>query len=132
MAKRQLISSGTIWEERVGFSRAVRVGDQVFVAGTTATDDEGNVVGVNDAAEQTRFILRKIARALDAAGSSMRDVVRYRCYVTNVDDWQEVGQALHESFGEVRPASTLLEISRLVGSEYLVEIEVDAIIGSAD
>jgi enamine deaminase RidA (YjgF/YER057c/UK114 family) len=132
MAKRQLVSTGTIWEERVGFSRAVRVGDQVFVAGTTATDDDGTIVGIGDAATQTRFILRKITLALEQAGASTRDVVRYRCFVTNVDDWQAIGEALHEVFGDVRPASTLLEISRLVSPEQMVEIEVDAIIGSGD
>lgn len=131
MGERQLISSGTVWEDKVGYSRAVRVGNAVYVSGTTATDDDGATVGVGDAGAQTRFILQKIARALESAGASMADVVRYRCYVTNADDWQACGVALHEVFDDVRPASTLLEISRLIGSDYLVEIEVDAIIGSA-
>jgi enamine deaminase RidA (YjgF/YER057c/UK114 family) len=131
MNTRQNIASGTIWEERVGYSRAVRVGNLVFVSGTTATDDDGNVVGPNDPEAQARAILRKIGAALEEAGSSLRDVVRYRCYVTNADDWQKVGVALHEAFADVRPASTLVEVSRLIGSGYLVEIDVDAVIGGA-
>jgi enamine deaminase RidA (YjgF/YER057c/UK114 family) len=131
MSKRQNIASGTVWEERVGYSRAVRVDNLVFVSGTTATDDAGNVVGIGDPETQTRYILQKIGRSLDEAGASLRDVVRYRCYVTNADDWQKVGVALHEAFATVRPASTLVEISRLIGTGYLVEIDVDAVIGSA-
>lgn len=130
MSKRQNIASGTVWEERVGYSRAVRVDNFVFVSGTTATDDSGNVVGIGDPETQARYILQKIGQALDEAGSSLRDVVRYRCYVTNADDWQKVGVALHEAFAAVRPASTLVEISRLIGTGYLVEIDVDAVISS--
>jgi enamine deaminase RidA (YjgF/YER057c/UK114 family) len=126
---RQHIGSGTIWEERVGYSRAVRVGNLVFVSGTTATDDDGNVVGKDDPEAQARYILRKIGQVLEEIGSSLSDVVRYRCYVTNADDWQKVGVALHEAFASVRPASTLVEVSRLVGADYLVEIDVDAVIG---
>jgi enamine deaminase RidA (YjgF/YER057c/UK114 family) len=132
VSTRQNIGSGTIWEERVGYSRAVRVGNLVFVSGTTATDDDGNRVGADDPEAQARYILQKISRALEEAGSSLRDVVRYRCYVTNADDWQRVGVALHEAFADVRPASTLVEISRLIGTGYLVEIDVDAVIGSAE
>lgn len=132
MSKRQRISSGTIWEERVGYSRAVRVDNMVFVSGTTATDDHGNVVGLGDPETQARFILQKIGSALDEAGSSLRDVVRYRCYVTDADDWERMAPAMHEVFGDVRPANTLFEVSRLVGSGYLVEIEADAIVGSGD
>lgn len=130
MSKRQRISSGTIWEERVGYSRAVRVDNFVFVSGTTATDDDGNVVGIGDPEAQARFILKKIGSALEEAGSSLRDVVRYRCYVTDADDWEQMAPALHEVFGDVRPANTLFEVSRLIGSGYLVEIEADAIVGS--
>jgi enamine deaminase RidA (YjgF/YER057c/UK114 family) len=131
VSTRQNIASGTIWEERVGYSRAVRVDNLVFVSGTTSTDDEGNVVGAGDPEVQARYILQKIGRSLDEAGSSLREVVRYRCYVTNADDWQKVGVALHEAFAEVRPASTLVEVSRLIGDDYLVEIDVDAVIGGA-
>ncbi|MGA7671242.1 MAG: RidA family protein [Nitrolancea sp.] len=132
MNKRQRVSSGTVWEERVGYSRAVRVDDFVFVSGTTATDDDGNVVGLDDPEEQARFILKKIGAALEEAGSSLKDVVRYRCYVTNADDWERIAPALREAFADVRPANTLYEVSRLVGSGYLVEIDADAIVGSAD
>lgn len=131
MSKRQLVTTGTVWEERAGFSRAVRVGDQVFVSGTTATDENGNVVGADDPAAQARYIMEKIASALEELGASIGDVVRWRCYVTNADDWMPVGDVLGEYFRDVRPASTLYEVSRLVGDEYLVEIEVDAIVGSA-
>ncbi len=130
MSRRQRISSGTVWEERVGYSRAVRVDDFVFVSGTTSTDDEGNVVGVGDPEAQARYILQKIGAALEEAGASLRDVVRYRCYVTDADDWERMAPALHEVFGDIRPANTLFEVSRLVGSGYLVEIEADAIVGS--
>lgn len=131
MSKRQRISSGTIWEERVGYSRAVRVDNFVFVSGTTATNDQGNVVGLGDPEAQARFILQKIGAALEQAGSSLREVVRYRCYVTDADDWERIAPALNEVFAGVKPANTLFEVSRLVGSGYLVEIEADAIIGSA-
>ena len=132
MSERQNISTGTVWEERVGYSRAVRVDNFVFVSGTTATDDQGNLVGLNDPEAQARYILQKIGEALKQAGSSLRDVVRYRCYVTNADDWERMAPALREVFGDVRPANTLFEVSRLVGSGYLVEIEADAIIGSGN
>lgn len=131
VSDRKLISSGTIWEERVGYSRAVRVGDQVFVSGTTATDDDGNVVGVGDPAAQARYILQKIERALSQAGATMGDVVRYRVYVTNAADWERIAPVLREFFGEIRPANTLVEVSALVGDDYLLEIEADAIAGSA-
>jgi enamine deaminase RidA (YjgF/YER057c/UK114 family) len=125
------VTSGTVWEERVGYSRAVRVGDFVFVSGTTATDDEGRVVGSGDPATQARYILAKIGKALEAAGASLADVVRYRVYVINADDWEIIAPALRETFGTIRPANTLVEVSRLVGSDYLLEIEADAIVGSA-
>jgi enamine deaminase RidA (YjgF/YER057c/UK114 family) len=128
MSERQRISSGTVWEERVGYSRAVRVGNLVFVAGTTATGEDGSIVGVGDAEAQARFILGKIRWALEQTGATMADVVRYRCYVTNIDDWQACGRALHEAFATIRPASTLLAIDALVDPQQLVEIEVDAVI----
>ena len=130
MVERIKVSSGTVWEERVGYSRAVRAGDLVFVSGTTATDDQGNVVGRGDPEAQARFIIEKIKRALEAAGASLSDVVRTRVYVTNADDWEAVGRAHAAYFGETRPANTLVEVSRLVGPDYLVEIEADAVIGS--
>lgn len=131
-ADRQTIASGTIWEEAFGYARAVRVGNQVFVSGTTATDDAGNVVGAGDPERQARYILEKIERALAEAGASMRDVVRTRVYLTNADDWEAVGRAHAAYFATIRPANTLVEVSRLVGDGYLVEIEADAIIGSGE
>jgi enamine deaminase RidA (YjgF/YER057c/UK114 family) len=125
---RKRVSSGTIWEDVVGYSRAVRVDRFVYVAGTTATDDDGNVVGIGDPAEQTDFILRKIERALAEAGASLRDVVRTRIYVTNADDWEVIGRVHGRYFADIRPANALVEVSRLVGDDYLVEIEVDAVV----
>jgi enamine deaminase RidA (YjgF/YER057c/UK114 family) len=127
---RQLVSSGTVWEGIVGYSRAVRVDRFVYVAGTTATDDDGNVVGFNDPAAQTDYILQKIERALAEAGASLSDVVRTRIYVTNADDWEAIGRVHGTYFADVRPANALVEVSRLVGSEYLVEIEADAVIAA--
>jgi enamine deaminase RidA (YjgF/YER057c/UK114 family) len=128
LASRQRISSGSIWEERVGFSRALRVGNWVFVSGTTATDADGALIGTGDAYAQTVAILEKIGRALHAAGATMADVVRTRIYVTNADDWEAIGWAHARFFADVRPANTLVEVRRLVGSGYLVEIDADALI----
>lgn len=125
--KRRNISSGTKWEAQVGYSRAVRVGQQVFVAGTTATDENGNRVG-DDAYTQSQFILQKIERALQNVGAEMRHVVRTTVYVTDASIWEQVGRAHHEFFADVKPANTMLEISALLGDGYLVEIAVDAVI----
>jgi enamine deaminase RidA (YjgF/YER057c/UK114 family) len=127
-ALRRRISSGSIWEARVGFSRALRVGNWVFVSGTTATDADGNVVGIGDVYAQSVAIIEKIERALTEAGATLADVVRTRVYVTNADDWEAVGRAHARFFGDVRPANTLVEVSRLVGEGYLVEMEADALI----
>ncbi|HMM41976.1 MAG TPA: RidA family protein [Thermomicrobiales bacterium] len=129
-AERQVVSSGTVWEEVVGFSRAVRVGPFVHVSGTTATDEAGEVVGAGDPAAQTEYIVRKIERALVAAGAGLDDVVRTRIYVTNADDWEAIGRVHGRYFAAARPANTLVEVSRLVGDEYLVEMEAEAIIRS--
>ena len=123
---RQRISSGTIWEQSVGYSRAVRVGSMVFVSGTTATDDDGCVVAPGDAAAQTRFILKKISDALEQAGASLQDVVRSRMFVTDISQWEAIGGAHGEFFRETRPAATMVEVSRLIDADHLVEIEVDA------
>ena len=131
MTERQRISSGSVWEERVGFSRALRVGDWVFVSGTTATGADGEVIGAGDPYAQTMAIIEKIERALNEAGATLADVVRTRIYVTNADDWEAIGRAHARFFADVRPANTLVEVSRLVGSNYLLEIDADALITRA-
>jgi len=124
------ISSGTPWEARVGFSRAVRIGNLVYTSGTTAMKD-GALVGINDARAQTVQILANIKWALEQAGASLADVVRYRVYVVDIHDWTEVAQACKEVFGEIRPCNTLLAVSALIDPAMLVEIEVDAVVAPA-
>lgn len=122
------VSSGTPWELSVGYSRAVRAGQFVFVAGTTAADTEGNVVGLGDAYAQTMYILRKIEDALKKAGATLKDVTRTRIFVTNISDWEQIGKAHGEFFKDVKPAATMVEVKSLMRKEMLVEIEVDALI----
>ena len=128
MPKHFLISSGAKWEEIVGYSRAVRAGSIVEVAGTTAVDENGQVVGAGDSYLQTRFIINKIERALKEAGASLQDVVRTRIFVTNIQDWEAIGRAHAEFFREIRPATTMVEVKALISPELLVEIEATALI----
>jgi enamine deaminase RidA (YjgF/YER057c/UK114 family) len=128
MGQRQNISSGTVWEDLAGYSRAVRVGSLVFVSGTTATDANGHIVGENDPYAQTVFIIQKIERALHEAGASLRDVGRTRIFVTDASRWEPVAKAHAEFFRDIRPANTLVEVSALIGEGYLVEMEADAVI----
>jgi enamine deaminase RidA (YjgF/YER057c/UK114 family) len=130
-APRVRVSSGTVWEQKVGYSRAVRVGDAVHVSGTTATTRDGGFVGEGDPYAQTRQILDNIGWALAQVGSSLSEVVRCRIYVVREQDWQEVGRALGDVFGQIRPANTLVGTPWLVDPRMLVEIDADAIIGSA-
>lgn len=126
MMKRINIFTGAPWESIVGYSRAVRIGNHVWVAGTTATDEQGRVVGVDDAGAQTRYALEKIRRALESAGVSLNDVVRTRMFVTDIAQWEAIGRVHGGFFGAIRPAATMVEVSALVDPAHLVEIEVDA------
>lgn len=128
MSNRIIVGSGAVWEEIVGYARAVRVGNIVEVAGTTAVDEQGNVVGRDDPAAQTRYILSKIERALQQAGAQLSDVVRTRMFVTNIEQWQAIGQAHGEYFRQIKPAASMVQVVALIQPDLLVEIEATAVI----
>jgi enamine deaminase RidA (YjgF/YER057c/UK114 family) len=126
MADRQNISSGVKWEDIVGYSRAVRVGSRIYFTGTTATDENGSIVGENDGYLQTVQVIRNIERALKQAGASLENVVRTRMFVTDISRWQEYGRAHREFFGTIRPCATMVEVRALIDPRMLIEIEVEA------
>ena len=126
--ERNNILTGTKWEKIHGYSRAVKIGNQIFVSGTTSVDNNGNIIGFGDVYEQTKYILQKIAFALRDAKATLEDVVRTRIYTTDINNWEEISKAHKEFFGEILPASTMVEVNKLIDNNLLVEIEAEAVI----
>jgi enamine deaminase RidA (YjgF/YER057c/UK114 family) len=130
MSNRTNYPSGSKWEDIIGYSRAVKIGNIVEVTGTVASDENGNTVGKNNPYEQTKYILQKIEKVLQQAGASLKDVIRTRMFVTEIRNWEEYGRAHGEFFAEIKPCTTMVEVSSLIGDEYLVEIEVSAVVNT--
>lgn len=128
MKNRTNISSGAKWEDIVGYSRLVKVNNQVYVSGTVAIDDQGNVVGEGNAYEQTKYIIQKVEKILAKVGAKLEDVVRTRMFVTDISKWEEYGKAHGEFFGKIKPATTMVEVSKLIDERVLIEIEFEAIL----
>lgn len=126
MVARKCVSAGPPWEDIVGYSRAVKIGNRIVVSGTTSVDDKGNIVGKGDAYTQMVFAIKKIQAALNELDASLDDVIRTRIYVTDITRWKEIARAHHEFFGAVKPASTMVQVARLIEPDVLVEVEVEA------
>ena len=130
MSTRINYSSGALWEDIVGYSRAVKIGNIIEVTGTVSVDENDNIVGEGDAYHQTKFIIQKIEKVLQQAGASLKDVVRTRMFVTDISRWQQYGKAHGEFFANIKPCTTMVEISKLIAPEYLIEIEATAVVES--